>query len=170
MALLLQSIAGWTCKCCCANRQTQHSCDDCVLFLCVQGETDKEINNRTSSDCDRYTDNDSINTIISGKVSALMVRLAVPTVIAQLVKMLYNIVDRIYIGHIEGIRKIAPVRRRAMFPHYSADFRFYFFDGCGRCTFGLHRDGQRGFPIESEVKYFIEKNLTLTPFTICFYI
>ena len=107
MALLLQSIAGWTCKCCCANRQTQHSCDDCVLFLCVQGETDKEINNRTSSDCDRYTDNDSINTIISGKVSALMVRLAVPTVIAQLVKMLYNIVDRIYIGHIEGIRKIA---------------------------------------------------------------
>ena len=31
-----------------------------------------------------------------------MVRLAVPTVIAQLVKMLYNIVDRIYIGHIEG--------------------------------------------------------------------
>lgn len=54
-----------------------------------------------------YTDNDSINTIISGKVSALMVRLAVPTVIAQLVKMLYNIVDRIYIGHIEGIRKIA---------------------------------------------------------------
>lgn len=36
-----------------------------------------------------------------------MVRLAVPTVIAQLVKILYNIVDRIYIGHIEGIRKIA---------------------------------------------------------------
>lgn len=36
-----------------------------------------------------------------------MVRLAVPTIIAQLVKMLYNIVDRIYIGHIEGIRKIA---------------------------------------------------------------
>ena len=36
-----------------------------------------------------------------------MVRLAVPTVIAQLVNMLYNIVDRIYMGHIEGIRKIA---------------------------------------------------------------
>lgn len=36
-----------------------------------------------------------------------MVRLAVPTVIAQLVKMLYNIVDRIYIGHIGGIRKTA---------------------------------------------------------------
>ena len=36
-----------------------------------------------------------------------MVRLAVLTVIAQLVNILYNIVDRIYIGHIEGIRKIA---------------------------------------------------------------
>ena len=106
----------------------------------------------------------------SGKVSALMVHLAVPTVIAQLVNMLYNIVDCIYIGHNEGDQEDRLVRRRAMFPHYYADFRFYFFDGCGRCTFGLHRDGQRGFPIESEVKYFTEKNLTLTPFTICFYI
>ena len=33
-------------------------------------------------------------------VGKLLVRLAVPTVIAQLVNMLYNIVDRIYIGHI----------------------------------------------------------------------
>ncbi len=33
-------------------------------------------------------------------VGKLLVRLAIPTVIAQLVNMLYNIVDRIYIGHI----------------------------------------------------------------------
>lgn len=32
-----------------------------------------------------------------------MVRLAVPTITAQLVNMLYNLVDRIYIGHIPGI-------------------------------------------------------------------
>lgn len=32
-------------------------------------------------------------------VGKLLFRLAVPTVIAQLVNMLYNIVDRIYIGH-----------------------------------------------------------------------
>ena len=32
-------------------------------------------------------------------VGKLMVRLAIPTVVAQLVNMLYNIVDRIYIGH-----------------------------------------------------------------------
>lgn len=35
-------------------------------------------------------------------VGKLMLRLAVPTVAAQMINMLYNIVDRIYIGHIEG--------------------------------------------------------------------
>jgi len=35
-------------------------------------------------------------------VGRLLFRLAVPTVIAQLVNMLYNIVDRIYIGHMPG--------------------------------------------------------------------
>jgi len=33
-------------------------------------------------------------------VGRLLWKLAIPTVIAQLVNMLYNIVDRIYIGHI----------------------------------------------------------------------
>ena len=32
----------------------------------------------------------------------LLFRLAVPTVTAQLINMLYNIVDRIYIGHMPG--------------------------------------------------------------------
>lgn len=36
------------------------------------------------------------------KIGKLLFRLAVPTVIAQIVNMLYNIVDRIYIGHIPG--------------------------------------------------------------------
>lgn len=33
-------------------------------------------------------------------IGKLLFKLAIPTVIAQLVNMLYNIVDRIYIGHI----------------------------------------------------------------------
>ena len=40
-------------------------------------------------------------------VGKLLVRLAVPTVVAQLVNMLYNIVDRIYIGHIAEIGSLA---------------------------------------------------------------
>ena len=36
-------------------------------------------------------------------ISRLLFKLALPTITAQLVNMLYNLVDRIYIGHIEGI-------------------------------------------------------------------
>ncbi len=32
-------------------------------------------------------------------ISKLLLKLAVPTVAAQLVNMLYNIIDRVYIGH-----------------------------------------------------------------------
>ena len=35
-------------------------------------------------------------------VGKLLLQLALPTVAAQLINMLYNIVDRIYIGHIPG--------------------------------------------------------------------
>ena len=35
-------------------------------------------------------------------IGKLLFKLAVPTVIAQLINMFYNIVDRIYIGHIPG--------------------------------------------------------------------
>lgn len=40
-------------------------------------------------------------------VGRLMFRLALPAVIAQLINMLYNIVDRIYIGHIPGTGDLA---------------------------------------------------------------
>ena len=36
-------------------------------------------------------------------IPRLIAKMAIPGVVAQLVNMLYNIVDRIYIGHIEGI-------------------------------------------------------------------
>ena len=36
-------------------------------------------------------------------VHPLLLRLALPSILAQLVNMLYNIVDRIYIGHIPGV-------------------------------------------------------------------
>ena len=40
-------------------------------------------------------------------IGRLLFKLALPTVVAQLVNMLYNIVDRIYIGHIEGYGDLA---------------------------------------------------------------
>ena len=38
-----------------------------------------------------------------GSIGSLLAKLAVPAVVAQVVNLLYNIVDRIYIGHIPGI-------------------------------------------------------------------
>lgn len=40
-------------------------------------------------------------------VGKLLFKLAVPSVVAQLINMLYNIVDRIYIGHISGVGDMA---------------------------------------------------------------
>ena len=37
------------------------------------------------------------------KIGKLMLELALPSVLAQIVNVLYNIVDRIYIGHISGV-------------------------------------------------------------------
>jgi DNA-binding CsgD family transcriptional regulator len=39
----------------------------------------------------------------SGSVKHLLFKLAIPAVVAQLINLLYNIVDRIYIGHIPEI-------------------------------------------------------------------
>jgi len=44
--------------------------------------------------------NDARTNLGTEKVGKLLVRLAIPTIMAQIVNMLYNIVDRIYIGHI----------------------------------------------------------------------
>lgn len=37
--------------------------------------------------------------LVREPIKKLLFRLAVPTVVAQLVNMLYNVIDRIYIGH-----------------------------------------------------------------------
>lgn len=43
----------------------------------------------------------------TGSVKKLMVKMAVPALVAQLVNLLYNIVDRIYIGHLPEIGALA---------------------------------------------------------------
>ena len=39
----------------------------------------------------------------TGSVSKLLLQLALPAVVAQVVNLLYNIVDRIYIGHMADV-------------------------------------------------------------------
>lgn len=47
------------------------------------------------------------NFLGTAPIGKLLLKLSIPTVIAQLINMLYNVVDRIYIGHIPGEGSIA---------------------------------------------------------------
>lgn len=51
--------------------------------------------------------NDKKEFLGTAPIGKLLFKLAVPTVVAQLINMLYNIVDRIYIGHMETIGDLA---------------------------------------------------------------
>ena len=61
----------------------------------------------------------------------LMVSLAVPVVAAQLINVLYNIVDRIYIGHIQGYGDVALTGVGVTFPIIMLISAFSAFAGMG---------------------------------------
>ncbi|MBQ7816551.1 MAG: polysaccharide biosynthesis C-terminal domain-containing protein, partial [Oscillospiraceae bacterium] len=54
--------------------------------------------------------------LASEPVGILLARLAAPAIAAQLVNLLYNMVDRMYIGHIEGVGKLALTGVGVCFP------------------------------------------------------
>lgn len=59
----------------------------------------------------------------TGKISSLFMKMVIPSVISQLVVLIYNMVDRIFIGHIPDIGSTA--------------------DRCRRCTSCIHGSGQK---------------------------
>lgn len=80
-------------------------------------------------------------------IGRLMVRLAIPTVIAQLVNMLYNIVDRIYIGHIPGDGSLALTGVGVCMPLIiivSAFAAFVSSGGAPRASISMGRDDMEG--------------------------
>ena len=56
------------------------------------------------------------NALGTAPVGRLMVKLAVPAVCAQLINALYNIVDRIYIGHMGEVGYLALTGLGVAFP------------------------------------------------------
>ena len=50
---------------------------------------------------------DSTEQFGKAKILPLVFKLTIPSVIAQLITFLYNLVDRIYVGNIESIKTIA---------------------------------------------------------------
>ena len=51
-----------------------------------------------------------------GSIPSLLVKLALPTIVAQLVNLLYNLVDRVYIGHIPQTGDLALTGLGLCFP------------------------------------------------------
>lgn len=67
----------------------------------------------------------------SEKISSLMLRLSLPAILAQVVSILYNIVDRIYIGHIQSASSLALTGLGVCLPVIMLVSAFSFFAGTG---------------------------------------
>lgn len=67
----------------------------------------------------------------SEPIGKLMVSMAVPSIVAQVINILYNIVDRIYIGHIEGVGMEALTGVGVTFPIITLISAFSAFVGAG---------------------------------------
>lgn len=65
------------------------------------------------------------------KISGLMISMAIPSVIAQIINILYSIVDRIYIGHIPGVGAAALTGVGLTFPIITLISAFSAFVGMG---------------------------------------
>lgn len=69
--------------------------------------------------------------LASAPIGPLMLKLAVPSVAAQVINMLYNIVDRIYIGHIPEVGDVALTGVGITFPIITLVSAFAAFAGQG---------------------------------------
>lgn len=65
------------------------------------------------------------------KISALMIKMAIPSIIAQVINILYNLVDRIYIGHIPNASADALTGVGVAFPIVTFISAFSAFVGAG---------------------------------------
>ena len=71
------------------------------------------------------------NNLGQGSVGAWIFRLAVPAIAAQIINLLYNIVDRMYIGHIPDIGKTALTGVGVTFPIIMLISAFSYLIGMG---------------------------------------
>ncbi len=75
--------------------------------------------------------NDKEKRMATEGIGKLMVSMAIPSVIAQIINILYSIVDRIYIGHIEGVGMEALTGVGVTFPIITLISAFSAFVGAG---------------------------------------
>ena len=75
--------------------------------------------------------NDKNTLLGSAPIGQLMVKLALPSIVAQVINILYNIVDRIYIGHIPEAGSLALTGLGICFPIITLISAFSAFAGAG---------------------------------------
>ena len=80
------------------------------------------------------------NRLGTENITRLMISLAIPSVLAQIVNVLYNIVDRIYIGRIPGVGAVALTGVGVTFPIITIISAFSGF-ASGGCSIGGHCAG-----------------------------
>ena len=86
---------------------------------------------------------DNKNFLGTEPVGKLLLKLSIPTVIAQLINMLYNIVDRIYIGHIPGEGSLA-LTGVSLYAHHHDRLRICGTGQFRRRTKGFYLHGKTG--------------------------
>ena len=98
------------------------------------------------------------------KIGKLMLELALPSVLAQIVNVLYNIVDRIYIGRIPDVGSLALTGVGVTFPIITIISAFAgFASGGGVLLPPSHSDRKTG----TAQKKFLEAPLPCCSFSPC---
>ena len=81
-----------------------------------------------------------------GSVGRLLIRLAIPAITAQIINVLYNMVDRMYIGHLPDIGASALTGVGVTFPVITAISAFAYLvsmGGAPRASIMLERERRR---------------------------
>ena len=81
----------------------------------------------------------------SEPIGKLIVSMAVPSVAAQIINVLYNIIDRVYIGHIEGYGDMALTGVGVTFPILMLISAFSAFAGMGGAPLASIRMGRQEY-------------------------
>ena len=101
----------------------------------------------------------------SAPLGRLMLSMAVPAVAAQLINMLYNIVDRIYIGHIEGYGDLALTGVGVTFPIVMLITAFSAFAGMGGAPLASIQLGRKNY---AEAEKILGNSTGLSSFWVVF--
>lgn len=91
------------------------------------------------------------NKLGSAPVGKLLLELAIPAITAQLINMLYNIIDRIYIGHIQDVGPLALTGVGLTFPIIMIISAFSALIGMGGSPLASMRLGEKRYKMAEKI-------------------